>query len=61
MKSAGRLPEQNVRIPAVSVLNLSPMYLLVIYFISIFRLHIGAVHKHTEPNITKYRDLTCFT
>lgn len=53
--------KENVRIPTGSVLNLSPMYLLVIYFISIFRLHIGAVHKHTEPDITKYRNLTCFT
>lgn len=44
--------KENVRIPALSVLNLSPMYLLVIYFISIFGLHIGAVHKHTEPDIT---------
>lgn len=41
-----------LQIPAVSVLNLSPMYLLVIYFISIFRLHIDAVHRHTEPDIT---------
>lgn len=46
--------KENVRIPAVSVLNLSPMYVLVIYFISIFTLLIGAVHKHTELNITKH-------